>query len=153
LPWVFDRPCIVCEENCPLSPKAIYTEVSYITIRDGSFEIQKISGNTIETASADMQADKFATGDYYCLVGPARLKILSNSENTLILEGKENLEQHLAVGGIIKIQVRLQRPYVDPEKCTGCGVCEHECPVSGKRAIRVSAEGESRSKDRKLLLD
>ncbi len=153
LPWVFDRPCIVCEENCPLSPKAIYTEVSYITIRDGSFEIQKISGNTIETTSADMQADKFATGDYYCLVGPARLKILSNSENTLILEGKENLEQHLAVGGIIRIQVRLQRPYVDPEKCIGCGVCEHECPVSGKRAIRVSAEGESRSKDRKLLLD
>ncbi|MHC4654858.1 MAG: 4Fe-4S binding protein, partial [Planctomycetota bacterium] len=24
LPWAMDKPCIVCEENCPLSPKAIY---------------------------------------------------------------------------------------------------------------------------------
>ncbi|MGC9195315.1 MAG: 4Fe-4S binding protein [Syntrophobacteraceae bacterium] len=42
---------------------------------------------------------------------------------------------------------------VDPERCVGCGVCEHECPVSGQRAIRVSAEGESRSRKHSLLLD
>ena len=52
----------------------------------------------------------------------------------------------------IKIQVRLQRPYVEIEKCNGCGICEHECPVSGKRGIRVSGEGETRSKKRALLL-
>jgi Pyruvate/2-oxoacid:ferredoxin oxidoreductase delta subunit len=48
--------------------------------------------------------------------------------------------------------VRLQRPYVDIERCIGCGVCEHECPVSGRKAVRVSAEGETRSTDRKLFL-
>ena len=50
------------------------------------------------------------------------------------------------------LQVRLQSPQIDPDLCTGCGICEHECPVSGLRAIRVSAEGESRDRKHSLLL-
>ncbi|MHC4737171.1 MAG: 4Fe-4S dicluster domain-containing protein, partial [Planctomycetota bacterium] len=30
LPWAMDKPCIVCEENCPLSPKAIYQKLLII---------------------------------------------------------------------------------------------------------------------------
>ena len=56
-------------------------------------------------------------------------------------------------GSKIEVQVRLQRPFVDIEKCICCGVCEHECPVSGRKAIRVSAEEETRSTDKTLLLD
>ena len=55
-------------------------------------------------------------------------------------------------GSKIKIQVRLQRPLVDIEKCIGCGVCQHECPVSGRKAIRVSAEGETRNTASRLLI-
>ena len=72
LPWAFDRPCIVCQEVCPVSPKAI--------------------------------------------------------------------------------QVKEQKPHVDAERCIGCGVCEHECPVSGLRAIRVTAENESRHPGRVMTL-
>ncbi|HEC04545.1 MAG TPA: hypothetical protein ENI81_13505, partial [Phycisphaerales bacterium] len=43
-------------------------------------------------------------------------------------------------------------PYVDIEKCIGCGVCEHECPVSGTKAIRVRPEGETRNTDKRLWL-
>jgi len=32
LPWSFDRNCVVCEEVCPVSPKAIYTETVSKTI-------------------------------------------------------------------------------------------------------------------------
>ena len=150
LPWAFGRPCIVCEENCPVSPKAIFTVESFNAVRDGDLTVTKVSGDIIETA-AIMQPGRFASGDYYCAAGSTRFKILQNSANTLTLEGKEKLEQYANPGGNVIIQVRLQRPSVDPQKCIGCGVCEHECPVSGKRAIRVSAEGESRSKNRKLL--
>jgi len=41
---------------------------------------------------------------------------------------------------------------VDPAQCIGCGVCEHECPVKGRRAIRVTAENETRQARHRLLL-
>jgi NAD-dependent dihydropyrimidine dehydrogenase PreA subunit len=56
-------------------------------------------------------------------------------------------------GSLGELCVRLQKPFVDIEKCIGCGTCEHECPVNGKRAVTVSAEGESRSLNRTLLLN
>ena len=86
LPWAMETPCVVCEEVCPVSPKAIYSHEVTITKRDG---------NTIT----------------------------------------------------------LRRPFVDPALCIGCGICEHECPVTDEAAIRVSAIGETRSRDRRLLMD
>jgi polyferredoxin/ferredoxin len=152
LPWAMDKPCIVCEENCPLSPKAIYTREEFITVRDGILCVKKFIGNTMEIETA-IVPDKFATGDYYCAIEDGALaKITANTENTITISPDEKFEKIPAVGSKIQIKVRLQRPYVDIEKCIGCGVCEHECPVSGKKAIRVSAEGETRSMDRKLLL-
>ncbi len=48
--------------------------------------------------------------------------------------------------------IELKRPYIDPEKCIGCGICEHECPVKDDPAVYVTAIGETRSKERSLLL-
>lgn len=48
--------------------------------------------------------------------------------------------------------VDLQRPSVDPERCIGCGSCEHACPVSDLPAVRVSRVGESRHPQARLLL-
>ena len=86
LPWAFDRPCVVCQELCPVSPKAI-------VLRDAPAAATAHDGTP----------------------------------------------------------VRLQQPFVDPVRCNGCGICEHECPVSGLRAIRVTAENESRSRARSLF--
>ncbi len=33
--------------------------------------------------------------------------------------------------------VAVQRPYVLPDLCIGCGICEHQCPLEGEAAIRV----------------
>jgi polyferredoxin len=85
LPWAMDTSCVVCEEVCPVSPKAIFTRNVEITDRWGA---------TIE----------------------------------------------------------LKRPYIDPVKCIGCGICEHECPVKDDPAVYVTAIGESRDKSRSLLL-
>jgi len=84
LPWSFGRNCVVCEEVCPVSPKAIYTD----TIR------MEIDGKVVE----------------------------------------------------------LHRPWVDPDRCTGCGLCQHECPVNDLAAIRVTAAGESRAPDGSFFL-
>ena len=151
LPWAMDRPCIVCEENCPVSPKAIYTEECFNTVRDGVLTVKTATAMAIETAEK-ISAGNFASGDYYCFTKDGRRsKIAANSADTIELAAGENFGTIPAVGERIEIQVRLQRPMVDITKCVGCGICEHECPVSGRKAIRVSAEGETRSTDRKIL--
>jgi polyferredoxin len=85
LPWAMDTSCVVCEEVCPVSPKAIFTRNVEVTDRWGA-------------------------------------------------------------------TIQLKRPYIDANKCIGCGICEHECPVKDDPAVYVTAIGESRDKSRSLLL-
>ncbi|GAB4560707.1 MAG: 4Fe-4S binding protein [Haliangiales bacterium] len=85
LPWSMETPCVVCEEVCPVSPKAIGTYEEEIVRWDGT-------------------------------------------------------------------KVTLNKPYMRPELCIGCGICEHECPVVDDAAVYVTAIGETRSDDRTLLL-
>ncbi len=85
LPWAMETPCVVCEEVCPVTPKAIGTYDVDVVRWDGT-------------------------------------------------------------------KVTLNRPYIRPELCIGCGICEHECPVLDDAAVYVTAIGESRSKKRTLLL-
>ena len=85
LPWAMDVPCIVCEEVCPTSPKAIWYRPATVTNRDGR-------------------------------------------------------------------SITLKQPFVKPDLCIGCGICENKCPVAGKSAVRVTSVGESRSATNRMLL-
>ena len=38
----------------------------------------------------------------------------------------------------------FKRPFVIEEKCTGCGWCEHKCPIAGRGAIEVYSIGADR---------
>ena len=85
LPWANQVPCVVCEEVCPVSPKAIPTIDE---------EVKDVYGN----------------------------------------------------------KVVLNKPFIVPDLCIGCGICQAECPVQDRPAVYVTAVGESRSKSRRLLL-
>ncbi|MBN2209808.1 MAG: 4Fe-4S binding protein, partial [Sedimentisphaerales bacterium] len=154
LPWAMDKPCGVCEEVCPVSPKAIFMRTSEITLRMGEMPVTSYEGTKLEV-NETLPADRFSGGDYRCAItqGPGSgqsRRIVANSENAIRVDTA--FDPVPTVGSKCVIRVLVARPFVDPDRCIGCGLCEHECPVSGLRAIRVTAENESRSKERSLLL-
>jgi formate hydrogenlyase subunit 6/NADH:ubiquinone oxidoreductase subunit I len=157
LPWAMDRPCIVCQENCPVSPKAITTREVFNSINTGSsLLVAKADTSYLEFQTSHLESGKYTTGDYYCTISPSpdgrRRRIISNWERGLKVDSEFPFDPPPSSGSRVQIQIRLQRPYVDPKKCIGCGICQHECPVPGKRAIRVTADGESRDRSHSLLL-
>ncbi len=156
LPWAMDRPCLVCHELCPVSPKAIFTRTTFETIRDGQALPARVQGQAVILDAAIPTGANLASGDYY-LRGTgqpeAALRRITGLAGTrLTLERPLAGEGLPASGARVDIVVRLSRPFVDPARCIGCGMCEHECPVSGRRAIRVYSENESRSGPGRMLI-
>ncbi|RJQ66649.1 MAG: 4Fe-4S binding protein [Desulfobacteraceae bacterium] len=155
LPWAMDTPCIVCQENCPLSPKAIFTRDVLQPVRNGVSKVRSAAADSVVLENAGFVPGQYGTGDFFGRIGGhAPRPIVTNTENSLTFgpaSAWPRLEE--LSGRTVEILVRLQQPHVDPRLCIGCGVCEHECPVQGLRAIRVTAENESRQRAHKLILN
>jgi ferredoxin len=152
LPWAMDVPCIVCQENCPVSPKAIFVREEFQTVREGARTITAAAADSLTLDGTALRPGTLGTGDYFVQLENAaseRHLIADNTAQDLKFAGQWTAAP--AAGSRIFIEVRLQKPYVDPALCTGCGICEHECPVSGLRAIRVTAENESRNKHHSIM--
>jgi len=156
LPWAMDKPCIVCQENCPVSPKAIFTREHFSPVREDPFLVESVHGMKVTLQGRHLRPGVVATGDYFCRVitqeENGRWKILENTKSVLVLSPDPTQKALLEPGNNLEIERRLKQPHVDLRRCIGCGICEHECPVSGRRAIRVTAENESRSEAHRLLL-
>ena len=153
LPWAMGIPCIVCQENCPVSPKAITTrDVLEPVAGLDRLTINRTDGQAVYL---DLPATPrpLAGGDYY-LAGPAgpetALRITGVGAGRIELAG-DPARAALGQGTPAAVHVKLQQPFVDPHQCIGCGVCQHECPVRGRAAIRITSENETRSRSHALL--
>jgi ferredoxin len=155
LPWVMDRPCIVCQELCPVSPKAIYTRTVFEAVRDGRASVARAQGDFLDLSTPAPAGLNLGSGDYAVRPSSAPAaaprRILAQAGSRLTLDRPPTGWADPVQGDKVDIVVRLQRPFVDPARCIGCGMCEHECPVSGLRAIRVYSENESRSRSGRML--
>lgn len=158
LPWSMGTPCIVCEENCPVSPKAIVTRVEFAPLpaTRSVFRIQEAAPREVRLQNADLTPGQFGGGDYFCRVGTTAdavpRRILANTDSRLEIAPENPWNPPPPSGSRIEILIRLQQPYVVPERCIGCGVCQHECPVRGKRAIRVTAENATRDPEKAMTI-
>ena len=115
LPWAMDRPCIVCQENCPVSPKAIFTRELFNTIRlPRPLIVKDADSIRIEFETDALAANQYATGDYFCVVPGSRgRQIIANTPRSLTVDGKFPFEPPPQVQDSVSIQIRLQQPYVD----------------------------------------
>jgi NAD-dependent dihydropyrimidine dehydrogenase PreA subunit len=153
LPWAMDTPCIVCQENCPVSPKAIFTRTEFRPVRDGQGRIGSVAGARVELSGIAWPFRNLAGGDYFLYRNNgAPVPIIAVEPPYVTVDAAHEDVFQPQQGDPCRIMVRLQQPYVDPHRCIGCGVCEHECPVQGRRAVRVSAENESRQARHRLLV-
>ncbi len=163
LPYSKNTPCVVCEEVCPTSPKAIFTERQMRTVRDGRLQVREATENTLtvvqwpragRTAGEPVSwaAGRFAgdeTTTYHVQINHPDAateihRIAGNQAASLTIEGRFLKTPTAGTAAVLKMEYKV--PLVDTELCIGCGLCERECPVVGdRRAVYVTAEGETRS--------
>lgn len=154
LPWAMGRPCIVCQEVCPVSPKAIYLQETFQPIRFGALRILDGDELTLKTDTSRFKPGALAVGDVFVRTefDPKPRRIVANSESEITIASVQPFSQPPPAGSRAELLVHLQQPVVDPRYCIGCGVCEHHCPISGLKAIRVTCENETRHSARRVLV-
>jgi ferredoxin len=177
LPWAKNIPCVVCEEVCPTSPKAIHSEYRQQQIRDGKKQVT--SGTPVTVTLADYPPPGMAFGEA-CTFRSGQFKgdqttsyhlrvvhrdgtsethrILSNDSDTILIGDVDPASGEVINGSkfakapvrgdIVELNLEFKLPKIDTQLCIGCGLCEMECPVVGdRRAVYVTADGETRSQN------
>ncbi|SMC22522.1 4Fe-4S binding domain-containing protein [Desulfacinum hydrothermale DSM 13146] len=156
LPWALDRPCLVCEENCPVSPKAIQTREARVTIfqadrgTPASDERRLMLPGFSPPGDAALPEDVYLDSNSTANARP--IPVTQWGHGWVRLDDRAPVSWKPERPGPVRLVRRLKRPHVDPLRCVGCGICQHECPVRGVPAIRVSAENESRHPKRRMVV-
>ena len=165
LPYSKNIPCVVCEEVCPTSPKAIHTQRELRTVREGQKMARSATDGTVTVSEwprvGQAVGEPVAFGlnqwrgdgttSYYLSVRHAdgmteTHRITGNDADTLLIDGR--FARPPAEGAPVVLQMEYKVPRIDTNLCIGCGICERECPVVGdRRAVYVTADGETRSGD------
>lgn len=175
LPWSKNIPCVVCEEVCPVSPKAIHSEYRRMLVRDGRKQVRSATATTVTLVNDPLPGQssgepcrfepQYFRGDetikYFVEIthrnGMTEVhRILDNDVDTLSIGETDDAGGRVLAGDsfawpvdrgdVARIYIELKVPKIDTELCIGCGLCEKECPVVGdRRAVYVTAEGETRS--------
>lgn len=65
-------------------------------------------------------------------------------EHCPIPEKAIKLDEKKTFSALYNSEITIKYPYVVPELCIGCGICENKCPVEGEPGIIVIKEGEER---------
>jgi len=128
---------------------------SSLDLADSGFKVYLLErGPSIGGTMA--QLDKtFPTNDCaMCIVSP-KLVDCGRHPNIELITNAE-LAELTGTPGEFLVTVRKEPRYVDEDKCTGCGLCTENCPVSkavylDREKVRVKLEPEDLAKVRRII--
>jgi ferredoxin len=139
LPYAFGVDCIVCEEHCPTSPKAIWFERERRSVRG-------------EAESLAAQTDPYGSGDEQVWLSPTEQAPADDAADEYdAYESQDYSDPYGSVGSGDPEYVL--KPKIDLDLCIGCGICEKVCVVADKPAVYITAVGESRSNTNRITFE
>jgi heterodisulfide reductase subunit A len=100
---------------------------SALDLADAGFKVHLVQRDSTIGGTMVMLDKTFPTGDCaMCMISPKMVEV-GRHLNIDILTLAEVMSVEGEPGNF-KVKVKQRPRYVDPEKCTGCGVCEGKCP-------------------------
>ena len=98
-----------------------------LDLAESGFKVHMVQRDSSIGGTMVMLDKTFPTGDCsMCMISPKMVEVGRH----------ENIEIHTLAEvvslegqpGNFTAKVKMQPRFVDPEKCTGCGICEEKCP-------------------------
>ncbi|MGQ4872704.1 MAG: FAD-dependent oxidoreductase [Promethearchaeia archaeon] len=113
-----------------------------LDLADAGYRVYLIESTT-SIGGVMAQLDKtFPTNDCaMCIVSPKLVE--TGRHNNIDLHINSKILEVSGEAGNFKVKILKKSLYVNPDKCTGCGVCGQKCPVE---AIDVFNEGLAKTK-------
>jgi heterodisulfide reductase subunit A len=98
-----------------------------LDLADSGFKVHMVQRETSIGGTMVMLDKTFPTGDCsMCMISPKMVEVgrhlnidIHSLAEVVSVDGKP---------GDFSVKVKMAPRYVDPDKCTGCGVCEEKCP-------------------------
>ncbi len=117
---------------------------SALDLADSGFKVHMVERNSSIGGTMVMLDKTFPTGDCaMCMISPKMVEVgrhmnidIHTLAEVVSVEGEP---------GDFKVTVKVPPRYVDPDKCTGCGICEQKCPK------KVTSEYEQGLTTRKAI--
>ena len=146
LPYAFSKTCIVCEEHCPTSPKAIYLVPADRTTREDAVETGSDPYGFDSGQWATPTEEETAQEDSGLQPG----QISPYEDDSGLQPGQINPygdDAYADEGDMVK------QPKIDLDYCIGCGICEKVCVLVDKPGVYVSSIGEGRDPSNRITLE
>ena len=100
-----------------------------LDLGDAGFEVHLVERSSSIGGKMAQLSRTFPTEDCAaCILSPKMADVPANPNIEMLTHSEvTNIDGHL---GSFEVTVTKKARYVDPEKCTACGLCEEKCPVS-----------------------
>lgn len=101
---------------------------SALDLADSGFKVHIIQKESTIGGTMVMLDKTFPTGDCsMCMISPKMVEVARH--HGIKIHTLSQVTSVQGSAGDFKVTIKEQARYVDPDKCTGCGICEEKCPT------------------------